>query len=85
MCSERTGQDPNPKPLAVHGYTASVARRLLGISDRTFRRAITAGRVEASIILGHTIIAPDEMRRLLAEGLRQRAQRRRRDAKEAPP
>ena len=58
-------------PLNITGFTLPDAAKALGVSHRTVRRAIADGRVEAVPIPPHyKLIAPEEIERVRAEGLR---------------
>jgi predicted site-specific integrase-resolvase len=78
---ERIGPD-DLKPQKIVGYRLDDACAALGISARTMRRLREEGRVEAILIKKSVLIAPREMERLLAHGVRKY---RRRSAREEHP
>jgi hypothetical protein len=74
VSNDYPGPGPDLKPLNITGYPLADAARVTGVSHRTMRRAVRDGRVKAIPIPPHyKLIPPEEVERLLAEGLRQRA------------
>lgn len=70
MSRECPGPGLEPKPLNITGYRLSDACRLLGVSGKAMRRAMARGAARAVVIGQTKIVPPDEMKRLLVEGLR---------------